>query len=267
MTEQIIQWGVTFLQMGSLILLPSLALYIANEAWYRSFGQAGHKIQLSTGLVGVPIHELSHAILVVLFGMSVKQVGLFAPDPQSNALGYVNYTYEKGSIWHGIGRFFVGIAPLLGGGLVVYLLLWSSGLPLLHEYLSSNNIPKSFWLWVKVLLVNIDTPLEGGAIVLCIMVSSHSTPSRADMKGAAGGIFSLVLVYIGFNLVFALIPKFADTWIRPYLDLEGSVLSIAALISQMATIGVLSSSLLALLTVGVKRLRGKNQTNNHPSLD
>lgn len=265
MSELIIDWSLQLLQMGSLILLPALALYAANEAWYRSFGRAGHKIELSTGLVGVPIHELSHAIFVVLFGMSVTEVALFKPDPQSKSLGYVNYRYQKGSIWHSAGRFFVGIAPLIGGGLVVYLLLWSSGLPLLHEHLSSNNIPQGFWLWVKVFVVSIDTPIEVGAIILCIMVSSHATPSRADMRGAAGGVFGLVLVYMGFHLIMALIPKFADAWIRPYVDLKAGVLHVAALITQMATLGVLFSSLLALVTFGLNRLFGSGGDENDKS--
>jgi len=195
--------------------------------------------------------------MVKLFGMTVVEMALYKPDPQSKSLGYVSYSYRSRSLWHGIGRFFVGIAPMIGGGLAVYGMLWASGLPVLHDYLHfiGAGMLSAFSSWIQDLIWAVNRPWEIVVIGLCIMVSTHSTPSKADMSGSASGLLSVVAVYIGFQFLTSLFPVFADRHIYPLIDLDAGAMSLAVLIIQMATFGALASLFLALLALGITKIR------------
>jgi len=257
MLNNIIIWVTQLAWLSLFILVPGFILYLANEAWYSAIGRHSRKIELTTGIVGTPIHELSHAVMVKLFGMRIVEMALYKPDPQSNSLGYVNYSYQTGSLKHGIGRFFVGIAPLIGGGLAVYGLLWVTGLPVLHDYMYfiDAGALQAFTAWAKDLVMAIDRPAELIAVLLGIMISTHATPSKSDMAGSLSGVISVLLFYLAFRFLTALFPGIAAQYVYPYFNLESGALSLAALIIQMATLGALASALFALLAIGLGRLR------------
>ncbi|WP_166255898.1 hypothetical protein [Marinobacter salicampi] len=257
MVELSIQLILEFLWLGMYIVAPGIFLYVANEAWYRGFRRHTRRIELSTGLVGVPIHELSHAIVARLFGMKVIELALYRPDPQSRTLGYVNYSYQQGHAWHSIGRFFVGIAPLIGGSLAVLTLFHLTGLPKLTQYVSRPDfgVFVGFAGWLRDLATAIDSPEQIGAIVLSIMIGTHASPSRSDMKGAAAGLVSVLVLYVVYRLATLALPVVFDRYIDPYFDLHASAMDLAALIAQMAAVGAIASLVLATLSfaIGLKR--------------
>lgn len=257
MIDNLIAWVTQLAWLSLSIVIPGLILYGANEAWYATVGRYSKKIELATGIVGTPVHELSHAIMVKLFGMTVVEMALYKPDPQSKSLGYVSYSYRSRSLWHGIGRFFVGIAPLIGGGLAVYGMLWASGLPILHDYLHSIDagILSAFSSWIQDLIWSVNRPVEIATIALCIMISTHATPSKADMSGSASGLISLVVVYVGFRFLTSLFPVFADRHIYPFINLDAGAISLAILIIQMATFGAVASLFLSVVTLGIAKIR------------
>ena len=73
------------------------------------------------GVIGVPVHELSHLIMCVVFGHKVDDFKLYTIEHQGT-LGYVSHRYNPRNTWHQIGRFFIGIAPLLMGILLIVVL-------------------------------------------------------------------------------------------------------------------------------------------------
>ena len=62
-------------------------------------------------------------MLCLLFGHSVKKVSLFGDSPKSKTLGYVEHTYRRSNMYHQLGNFFIGVSPVLAGGLVILLLI------------------------------------------------------------------------------------------------------------------------------------------------
>lgn len=73
-----------------------------------------------TGWIGVPIHEIGHALFAILFGHRLRTIQLFnSRATDREPLGYVTYSYNRQSVRQVAGTFFVGIGPLVFGSLIV----------------------------------------------------------------------------------------------------------------------------------------------------
>ena len=97
-------------------------VYLCNRSFYRMLGNS-RTVCLATGIIGTPIHELSHAILCIVFGHRITDMKLFQIDDESGTLGYVNHSYNPKNFYQKIGNYFIGVAPLFGGSIFLYLLM------------------------------------------------------------------------------------------------------------------------------------------------
>ncbi|MFK7767691.1 MAG: hypothetical protein AB8B55_10760 [Mariniblastus sp.] len=113
-----------------LILLAPFVVFALIIHWFERLSQRrlverfGWRSVLWTGWLGTPIHELSHALMCRVFQHRVDEIALFEPDEESGRLGYVRHSFKAGNWFQELGNFFIGIAPLLGGSLVLAILLW-----------------------------------------------------------------------------------------------------------------------------------------------
>jgi hypothetical protein len=107
-----------------LIVLIGLTVALGKHSFLRMCGAAAHRVEVVTGFIGTPIHELSHALFCILFGHKITELRLWSPQAENGNLGYVTHTYRRKNLWHQLGNFFIGIAPILGGGAVLCGLLW-----------------------------------------------------------------------------------------------------------------------------------------------
>lgn len=105
------------------IVLTGLTVSGAKRLLLKCCGRGAHALEIATGLVGTPIHELSHAFFCLLFGHKITGIRLWSSTAAGGSLGYVTHTYRKRNLWHQIGNFFIGVAPILGGSTVLFLLL------------------------------------------------------------------------------------------------------------------------------------------------
>ena len=84
-----------FSLIGVIIVIGFLLGYLESLTrmyWSRAFGRKGF---LLTAWIGVPIHELGHAIMCVLFRHKIVAMQFFPTDTSQGALGYVQHQYNQ----------------------------------------------------------------------------------------------------------------------------------------------------------------------------
>ncbi|MGH4123707.1 MAG: metalloprotease family protein [Clostridium sp.] len=211
----IIKTIVDTLYLTGMIILVGFILGFLRDHSMGNFQRSfGWKAVAITGVIGVPIHEMSHAIFCVLFGHKIKKVVLLQRRDEKGVLGYVSHAYNPNSVYQQAGNFFIGIAPIFGGISVIIALMYIMIPKTYNEFIniSLNNInitsisPET----IKVILNsyidliktifsmnNFANPYFILFLFLAICISSHISLSSADIKGASKGliiIFSLILV-------------------------------------------------------------------------
>ena len=117
--QYIFQLAVTV----GVIVFTGMVIAGAKRVFLKSCRGGAYYVELATGFLGTPIHELSHAVFCLLFGHRIKKICLWTAKPQNGNIGYVTHTYRKRNLWHQIGNFFIGIAPIIGGSAVLLILL------------------------------------------------------------------------------------------------------------------------------------------------
>jgi len=179
------------------------------------------------GWLGCSVHELSHAFFALIFGHKISEIALFEPNSNGESLGHVSHTYNKSSIYQKTGNFFIGISPLLFGGIVLFLcvlllyrfdvtalstfrisphvltdlsLLKQIGLNIWNSLISFSSIvfvgPVAVW-WKSALL-----------IYILYSVGSSMTLSKSDVGSAISGFLWLIIIFLVFNLITLWIGNF-----------------------------------------------------------
>src|SRR6266853_5931495 len=205
---------------GVFVLL--MLIRLTRKALRRRVDEIGYRLRRERGLLiwfwlkapGVILHELSHALVVLLFypfGFRITSITLFRVKTrqqyaygnrsmknagrQSLQLGEVQYTRPQGRLVTYIGDGFSGIAPLFGGIAMFILLYWAATGYNLWDYgINQHTILHPGWPWWTLLFVP----------YLILTVTSELWPSSADWRGArwfVGGIVLLAIVSITLLLL------------------------------------------------------------------
>jgi hypothetical protein len=185
------------------LFLIGLALYwvskLRNKALAESIG--GKAGLFLTGWIGTPVHEAGHAIFCLIFRHKITEVKFFSPQ-EDGTMGYVKHEYNTKSLYQRIGNFFIGIAPILFGTVVIYFLLWI----LLPECLS-QELGKGIGITGWEILKNIFNFDNFGSwrfwvfFYLSLCIASHATLSVQDFKGAVPGFLILLCLIFLVNLM------------------------------------------------------------------
>jgi hypothetical protein len=167
-----------------------------------------------TGWLGVPIHELSHAVACLVFGHRVEHLRLFAPDRATGRLGHVQHAFDPRSPWQQIGRCFIGIAPLIGGAVALWGLsavLGPAGFR--FEPLAAGAGPGEAFAAALHQTAALFRALAEPAVLsrwttwvflyLCLCIGAHMAPSGPDLKGGAFGFALVVAGLLAANLLVA----------------------------------------------------------------
>ena len=223
--------GSTLRQLGlvlgpaSLFGLALICLRVVHlDLLRRSFGWKG---VTWTGWLGTAVHELSHAAAALLFGHKVRSIRLFDPSAPDGVLGYVKSSFNPRNPVHAVGSFFVGVAPLIGGCLVLFaaavfllpgfalaelveaprpaagadgLLAWSEvALDRSWGHLEPLLAPSSLESWRTWAFV---------AVAACL--GAHLAPSVPDLKMACRGFAWILGLALLVNLVALLFGGLED---------------------------------------------------------
>jgi hypothetical protein len=200
---------------------------------------------LVTAWLGTPIHELGHAAMAWLFGHRVVEIKFFQPDRDSGVLGYVNHSWNRGNLYHEVGNFFIGAAPLISGGLALWLALrfllpdgpeiFAQVQVATQQLLSAEGVLgyfESFWRSTEMMIGLIFTGEHLTTwqfylfLYLSLCIAAHIPPSPADMEGVKHGLFFILLLLFLVNVVSLLLK----------LELEGQVLALTRYTVVMASI-------------------------------
>lgn len=268
--------AIEALTMAAIFLAPFAVFALLIHAFEmitqkRLAERFGWNAVLWTGWLGTPVHELSHVIMCWIFRHRVDEVALFEPDPESGRLGYVRHSYRRENWFENFGNLFIGIAPLIGGSLVLIALMWlffpeaaMTGFQsrskekeltfLLEEESASQMFSQTLRLSLEIAreifaVENVITFRFWLFLYLILCVGSHMAPSGSDYRGAArGGIVALCgLVAITFFLALVGVP--VDAAVHNFLTASSplfAVLALTVMLCGLATLAVvLGTSMVA----------------------
>jgi hypothetical protein len=224
---------------GGLAVLTLLLHLVERRISRRLAHRFGWRSVLVTGWLGVPLHELSHLALCWVFRHRIVAYRLFDPDPRTGTLGYVQHAYQRRSPYQLVGNFFIGVAPLLAGSLVLLgaLALLLPGAP---PPLSTAPVPAGLGAQVGHVLGLAGATLARtftwahlaswqlwvfGALALC--VGTHLSPSRPDLAGGLPGLALLLGGLFGLNVcnrALSLGPP--DLWVRVAAGVAAPLLAV-----------------------------------------
>jgi len=207
----------TFYLAGMIILVGFILGFLRNHSmanFQRSFGE---RVVSITAFIGVPIHELSHALFCIIFRHKIAKVVLLQKRDENGVLGYVSHSYNTKSIYQNAGNFFIGIAPIFGGIAAIITLMhflipgtYDKFITMSMNNLSTmditginlNGVFNSYIDLIKIIFSfkNFANPLFILFLFLAICISSHISLSSADIKGASKGLFIIFLIILALNI-------------------------------------------------------------------
>ncbi|MCB2362452.1 metalloprotease family protein [Clostridium estertheticum] len=206
----------TIYMTGMIILVGFILGFLRNhsiENFQRSFGWKAVAI---TAIIGVPIHELSHSILCLVFRHKISKLVLLQRKDENGVLGYVNHAYNPNSIYQQTGNFFIGIAPIFGGISAIIALMYTIIPKTYNQFISIsmvninitkinsvslNGILNSYIDLIKIIfsVTNFSNPYFILFLFLAICISSHISLSSADIKGASKGLIVIFFIVLALN--------------------------------------------------------------------
>ncbi len=172
---------------------------------YSQSRENGGYLWLWLNAPGVAVHELSHALVVLLFwpwGFRITSITFFhikalpqttkgsvvrSGGRQSLQLGEVQYVRPQGRFMSYIGDGLSGIAPLFGGVAMLTFLYWAATGYNLWDVPFGASLQRPGWPWWMLLVVP----------YFILTVTSELWPSRQDWRGSwlfVVGILLLVIV-------------------------------------------------------------------------
>jgi len=214
----IIKTSLDTIYMTGMIIIVGLILGFLREHTIENFQKSfGWKAVAVTATIGVPIHEISHAIVCLIFGHKITKMVLLQKRDENGVLGYVSHAYNPSSVYQQTGNFFIGIAPIFGGISAMIFLMHAIipktyiefitiSMKNLHvteiNYATLNGILTSYMDLIKIIfsINNFANPYFILFLFLAICISSHISLSSADIKGASKGFILIFIIILVLNV-------------------------------------------------------------------
>jgi hypothetical protein len=224
-----------------------------------AFGKRGI---LFTAWIGTPVHELGHLLQCFIWGHRVTGVKLLQINDTSGVLGYVEHQYNRNSIYHQVGNFFIGVGPIISGivSLIVgmYFLVpqsFQTFTSLIYQNATQQIVGLEETFGVVSTLVkglfsqeNLVNPLFWIYMLLGICISSHIALSKQDMKGSARGLIAIFVVLLLIKLVTGLLGFDSHILVLKLAQYNAYVLA-------YSTIGILFALIALLLSYTIYKVK------------
>lgn len=195
-------------------LLAGILQFVSMLLKKYTFMLAGEKCWTFLAASGTVLHESSHALFCLIFRHKIKDMKLFAPDGKGT-LGYVNHSWDKRSFYQCAGNFFIGIAPVVIGAMVISLLTFIF-YPAAYRSISAENFNtladvlaealKLCWRMLRnvAAVENFFRWQSWVHLILILLIGSQISLSAADFKGIKAGAAALAgtITLLSFILSF-----------------------------------------------------------------
>lgn len=192
----------------------------------------GWKSVLWTAWLGTPIHELSHAFFCKVFQHKIDEMQLFEPDINEGRLGFVKHSYRKKNWYQEIGNVFIGVAPLFGGTLGLFILLMIFYPNVMEEIAGTfNHRPVEQSIWTATLDAtqvaiqnlcqwsNLGTKRFWVFAYLVLCIGNHMAPSRSDYQGALRGSWQLAVIVFAVVFLLSMAMRNSDQMLPQTLEI------------------------------------------------
>lgn len=246
------------------VYLVGFLIHFFSSRFYGVFRDS-RTVCLATGFIGTPIHELSHALMCLVFGHKITEIKLFQID-DSGTLGYVKHSYNPKNLYHQAGNYFIGVAPLVGGSVFLYLmmrLLLPSSFAVTSilladlTQLQQDGLDFSFFVYLVEVMATIIRSIfayEFGLnsvifLVLVLCMSLHMNLSQADLKGSVQALPLIAGFLLVVNLLLSIISSGA------YRVFLSGVCKAAVVLLFFLTMGLTFSALIFLSTKSIPLLK------------
>lgn len=246
---------------------------LMNRFFYRLVNYS-KGVCYATGFIGTPIHELSHALMCVVFRHKIDEIKLFQVDDENGVLGYVRHSYNQKSIYQRVGNFFISVAPIVCGTAVLFLLiklLLPQTFTMMSAYLTAfsthaktgltmqnvNYLIGAFSGMAQTLFFSYT---QGAPfwifVVLALCIALHQNLSGADIKNSLSALPILIGLLVVVNAVLYFIFPTAYLSFVGAMNTAGGFLTCGLLLALLCSLIPLSVALLFSLLKKVLR-RGR----------
>ncbi len=257
--------------VGSVFIIGFI-INLLNKAFYSTTKY--HPLAIyGTGFIGTPIHELSHALMCIVFRHNIEEIKLFQIDRESGTLGYVVHSYNKKNFWAVLGNYFIGIAPIACGATFLFfgikLLLPDTFASVKGELLGFAEYVSAgaSWAWLSKiweLFVGFLASLFSEAfstykwwifIFVAMCVALHMNLSGADIKGALPSLPVVALLVALLNVIFGLISgSFYEGYLHLANRVGGYIMGILLLSVTLSLFYVALAWLIKLIIVALRKI-------------
>ena len=265
MKQLIFVFLTQFLLTAGSLIAAGLFIHLCKQLLVQACGKYAPQIVNYSGIIGTPVHELSHAAMCLVFGHKIKKIKLFGIDKRNGTLGYVQHSFNPRNLWQRIGNFFIGIAPVLAGSGVLLLLLrlflpatFTRVLILLANTADGSlNIASFAQLGRTVLglfeLLFAPDRLHSWKLwvflVLATTIAIHMDLSVADIKGGWNGLLFYVAALLAVDIpLYFLNPE----WLAGF---TGAIVRGGFLLTSLLLLSVVFAGIVGIFSLAVLALK------------
>lgn len=211
-----------------------------------------------SGLVLVPLHEISHLTACVLFRHKVTKVCLYNFKSNDGTLGFISHSWNSRSVYQSVGCFFIAIAPLITATAFVSAIMNYANITLpsissvqIEQLSIFELVTVSLECTIELVNWHFQDMSRAGLFMLTSLVCYHLVPSRTDFFNAAkGSAIVIALVSLLFLTITLLnIP------IRLNSSVLVSILTTTTVAVMVGQLFIVALWVLAIIIKGYKHER------------
>lgn len=250
------------------LFITGFIISLLNK-WFYQMTNYNRAVLYGTSFIGTPIHELSHALMCIVFMHKIEEIKLFQVNDADGVLGYVSHSYNKKNIWALIGNFFIGTAPILCGSLLLFfsmkllmpevyneMAIYAEDLETIMQGGVSFDTILALLLaafgYIECIFASFTFTFEWflfAFIAMCIAL--HMNLSTADIKGALPSLPFIIIIIVLVNVILGNLASGLYYSYLGFINMVGSFLMAMLIFSLVVSLGYI---LVVVIIKGILKL-------------